>query len=372
MTPLEQQRLADSVVKVYAAIEDEIFHNLGTLLARNRGRLDKDDIYSWQMLQMQYIGELNQSNMIAIAKRANMAIDEVVEIFEKVGYQAIADTDVDLAEAVRQGRVTTPPTDRSPVMTNILNAYADQAQSSFNLVNTTLFTKAEEGYVRIINESVGKVLTGTITPQQALRDTARQWANKGLTGFVNRAGHEMSVEGRINTIVRSMSNTVANDMQFARMDEYGIDLIQVSEHMGARPKCAPWQNKILSRSGQSDKYPALTDTSYGEPDGLKGCNCGHVFYSYVEGVSISRESQVDREENDHAYKQQQQQRYLEREIRKSKREFNMMNAMSDDVGIEQAKEKVREKQANMRAFIESTGRTRRREREQLAVNNPRV
>ena len=88
-------------------------------------------------------------------------------------------------------------------------------------------------------------------------------------------------------------------------------------------------------------------------------------YPYIQGVSKKTNIRYNEEENNRIYKESQQQRYIERQIRKSKREQSMLEALGDNDGVAIAKQKVRAQQKNMREFIDKTDRTRRRNREQI-------
>lgn len=90
-------------------------------------------------------------------------------------------------------------------------------------------------------------------------------------------------------------------------------------------------------------------------------NCGHFPIPIVPGVTIPHGSDniQPKEANDKAYELSQQQRALERNIREKKRVVEM----AGDTATPEMKAKVREAQAEMREFIEKTGRTRRYDRE---------
>lgn len=366
MTLLEPTIPIDPVARIYAQIEHDILMNVGRELG-SHSRLLAEDIESWRLVQLQKIGELSQDNLLILSKYSGKSVRELTKLLEEVGYSTIRDTDKLLEQAVKQGAVLYPAANDRGTTERILSAFVGNARNTMNLSNATLLQTFENEFREVLDQSVAKVLTGSRTPQQALRETARGWANKGLTGYISpKDGRKYSIEGYIAGVIRTSSNGISNEMQFARMDEYDVDLLEVSSHAGARPKCAPYQGRIFSRSGRSRKYASLASTSYGEIDGLKGRNCRHIFYPFVEGVSIRRPSQVERAENDRIYKESQVQRKLERDIRKSKQEMNMMEAMRDDEGVQMARQKVLSRQANMRMFIDETGRTRRRNREQSA------
>lgn len=372
MNPEEQQELSKPVTEIYLAIEEQMLINFAKQLKQRKRLLKQNSIEEWAKYQLSQLESLSQQNIITIAKYSGLAIDEITKLLQEVGYTAVGQIDKDLQEAVRQGAIIKPQSEAGSSLQPILLSYQQQAIDKFNLVNTTMLEQSKQQYKDVLNKTVGKVLTGTITPQQALRETVSKWAEDGIPALIDKANKEWTPEAYINTVVRSISNRVSNTMQDNRMDEYGVDLIEVSAHMGARPRCAPYQGKIYSRSGTSKKHPPFSETSYGEIAGLFGINCGHTKYPFIDGVSIKREIEINKEENDEAYKLSQQQRYLERQIRHAKKQLNVLSAMGDDVGVQMAKQKVRERQANMRRFIGETGRTRRRNREQLAYNNPRV
>jgi hypothetical protein len=363
MDPLKQQQLSMPVVEVFLSIEEEILLNVAKILKQGKSLLD-EDVERWQTQKLGELGTLTQRNIITIAKHAEMSIDAVTTMLEEAGFEAVSETEIELMEAVAEGiLIRQPKLAESRALEAVLLSYQRQARESFNLINTTMLIEAQQVYLNILNETTAKVLAGTKTPRQALAETARRWAREGIPALKDKAGRKWSTEAYVSMVTRSMSNNVANEMQFARMDEYGLDLVEVSSHSGARPRCAPFQGRIFSRSGNSSKYPPLSSTSYGEAAGLRGVNCRHVFYPYIEGFSKRTYKPYPAAENRKAYEESQQQRKLERDIRKAKRELAMMIEINDTYGINDAEEKVKEAQYRMRQFIRETGRTRRYERE---------
>lgn len=362
------QQLSLPVVDVYNEIELQILINIAKRLKKHKSLLTEDGIHSWQLEHLNELQSLTQANIVTIAKYSGLSIDKVTEMLKQAGYGTVKQHEGTLQEAVAAGLLIQPPNveiEESSALEAILATYQEQAKQTFNLVNTTMLDQSNQAYVDILNRVTGKVLAGVQTPQEALREAVSEWSEKGIPALVDKSGREWTPESYIALVTRSMSNNVANEMQFQRMDEYGSDLIEVSSHMGARPKCFPWQGAIYSRSGNDKKYPAFSETSYGEPAGLFGINCRHYATPFIHGISEQRYKQYDESANEQAYELSQKQRYLERRIRKAKRELHMMQAMGDDIGIKQAKQKVNDRFEAMRSFIDDTGRTRRRNREQI-------
>lgn len=363
MEPKDSQQLTLAVVEVFLGLEEQILTNIANYLSKN-DKLLEEDVQSWQVRSLSLLGQLSEDNLETIAEEAGISLDAVMQMLESAGYMAVDEIEGDLKEGAQKGSLMVPPDPKdSQVLRNIITTYANQAKDSFNLVNSTMLEQSKQIYLDIINQTTAKVLAGVSTPRQALVETVSKWVEKGVPALIDRSSRQWSTEGYVNTVLRSMVNNVANDMQEARMDEYECDLVEISSHSGARPKCAKYQGKIYSRSGRSRKYPPLRETSIGEPDGLFGINCRHKKYPYVEGISLKTYQAINQNQNKKVYEESQKQRYLEREIRKAKRQLQMTETLGNEEQITKARAKVREKQYNMRQFIAATDRTRRYERE---------
>ncbi|WP_017795177.1 phage minor capsid protein [Oceanobacillus kimchii] len=355
------QSLTKPVTDVYLSIEDQILKNIAKKIARDNSILidieknrNTQLVESWQLSRLSELDAINKEHIEIISSRSGKIMQEVEKMLSNAGYSAVDDIEGDMLEGAKD----------SESLKNVLVGYQRQAKNTLNLTNTTILNLSRQKYLDVINDTTGKVLAGVSTPQQALRESIKGLADKGVPALVDKSGREWSTAAYVSMVMRSTSNNVANDMQDTRMDEYDVDLVEVSSHDGARPLCAPYQGRIFSRSGNHPKYPALGDTSMGHPAGLFGVHCGHMKYPYFEGTKKTY-NPVSSEKNDRMYEESQKQRYLEREIRKAKREMAMMIELDDDIGIVEADDRIKERQANLRSFIKSTGRTRNNEREQI-------
>lgn len=373
MKRLKQQQLALPTVEIFLKLEEQIMLNAAKRLRTKKTLMD-DDVQSWQLDKLNQLGALEQETVILLAKNSHLAIDEVSLMLEEAGYGGVEAFETDMVKAVQKGILTKPPAIKdSAALHKILEAYGNHSKDWINMVNTTMLDQTRLQYLNIVNNVTGQVMSGISTPEEALRQSAREWADLGIPAMVDKAGRRWSTEAYVNMVTRSTTNNVTNEMQDARMDEYDVDLIEVSSHSGARPGCEPYQGRIYSRRGRTGNYPDLGTTSYGEPAGLFGINCGHFRYPYIPGITERRYKPTeDHAENKRIYEESQKQRHLEREIRKAKREYNVMQTLNDKEGMDQSKQKVLVKQANMRNFIDNTGRSRQRKREVLPINNPHI
>jgi hypothetical protein len=88
----------------------------------------------------------------------------------------------------------------------------------------------------------------------------------------------------------------------------------------------------------------------------------------VPGFSRIRQPQQDAEENEKAYQQSQEQRYLERRLREEKRDLEVMKAQgASEEELKWQRQRIREASSDIDDFCAETGRTRRRNRETAPV-----
>ena len=190
-------------------------------------------------------------------------------------------------------------------------------------------------------------------------------AEKGIPAFVDKSGREWSPEAYVNMDIRATVKNTALDAQFEVMDKFGQDVFEVSSHPGSRPKCRPWQGKLISRSGRTTeitdingkKYKVipLSQTSFGEPDGLFGINCGHRPRGVSDGLFRKSSVEYDDEEDKELYNKVCKQRELERKVRKSKTEADMLEAAGDTEGAKEVRKRAAEQNKQLKAYCEGNG-----------------
>jgi len=188
-----------------------------------------------------------------------------------------------------------------------------------------------------------------------------------------------TLEVAVRRAVITGINQTALQMQLARADEMGCDLVEVTAHVGARTgegiaNHAGWQGKVYSRSGANPKYPHFaTATGYGTGAGLGGWNCRHSAYAYFEGdpraYTDERLREMEKEtvtyngEKMNVYDATQRQRAIERQIRRWKREFKALEAAGQDPY--EAAAKLRKWQGIEKDFTAQTGLKRQSERTEV-------
>lgn len=391
MTREQYDELSAPLVRVLLDMEDDILREIAAQLSRDG---DISDTSKWRIRQLARAGRFDKRAAAIIAGYSEVeggqAMDAVLTAAEtEMGY---LDNAVQAANAAGLSEYFSDIPAETSAM-NAAKAFQRQAASDLNLVNTVMGYKAGSAYVNAVNaiyrdtaesrqgaldimgKGAAKAVSGQMSLQEATRKTIRELAQKGIPTFVDKRGREWSPEAYVMMDMRSTLGNTARAAQDARCDQYGINLIEVSSHMGARPLCAAYQGRIFSRDGSKGVttdgaggkiyYTPLSETSYGQPAGLFGINCGHVQYPFVPGINFQRYFPYPKEENDRRYMQFQQQRAMERGIRAAKRECMMLQEVGDTEGLQKASLRLRNQREKYKAYCKETGLKQHNDRTQV-------
>ena len=400
MTPQRIADISEPIEQLYSDLTDELLINIAKHLSKSTA--------TWSALHeietLQEMGQLTEENIKIINGYVKRMPKEIKDAMNESRLEALGEIEQKLADAAAQGYLTAPVTDGTVEVTQALS---NQAANQLNIVNQTMLNSSLEAYQtgvyqfreemnkaaidtieteqqlglaqNELNKAAASVVAGTENRTKALRKCIRKLNDAGIIGYYDRLNRAWTAEAYVNMNIRTtVHNTYIKSIQ-TRQQEYGSDVFQVSAHAGARPLCYPYQGKFYSWSGRSGeitlgdgkKYPfePISVTSYGEPAGLFGINCGHVPYPMINNVSEPvKEDIPNKEENTLEYQESQEQRLLERQIRNAKREVELLGDLAEEKDIE----RVKRAQARMREFINETGRTRRYDREQIVTQRNKV
>ena len=402
MTALEALNLAAPIADAYMSVEERLLVRIARQLSLNDDH-QLNEVSKWQLKQLAKHGLLRQDAHKIIAAGTKGIPGNVADTVR----QAIDDT---LAEDGIQSMWHNQRFAESAA--NAVRHYRNQAKDVYNQVNTVMKYKAEstfvgavnsvaekwqvlrntelagtsqgsilrktaeqrreqaeiadkQGVLDILNSNTASVVSGAESRTKAVRTTIHEMAQKGIPAFVDKSGREWSPEAYVNMDIRATVKNTALEAQFSTMDSLGQDVFEVSSHPGSRPKCRPWQGKLISRSGRTTeitdingrkhKVIPLSQTSFGEPDGLFGINCGHRPRGVSDGLFRKSEVEYDDEEDKALYHKVCKQRELERKVRKSKTEADMLEAAGDTEGAKEVRRKMAEQNKALKSYCDSNG-----------------
>lgn len=294
---------------------------LNRIIERIVLRFNREDDYiltsldKWQLETLQQAGFLLQDIQKEIAKATGKMESEIAEAMEDAGVNALEYDD----RIYREAGLNPVPLVQSPYMIQLMQDTYLQTMGEWSNFTSISKRAVHDLFVSACDTAYMQAMSGMISPSQAVREALETIVEGGV--YVEYpGGRKDTIETATARAVRTGISQASGRIQIARMDEMDVDLVLVSSHLGARPEHAEWQGQVYTRSGLNPKYPDFVAvTGYGTVTGLCGANCRHSFGPYFEGQGNPFE-QFDAEENKKQYELEQQQRTLERRIRKTKRD----------------------------------------------------
>lgn len=373
--------LSDPIEAVYEAIEHDLLVQLAKRFDGSRAPKSKvPGSTAWRAYMLEQIGGLTEDNMRLIAAYSG-DVSELTQLAVRLAVETAIDAvEPELAKLVRRPEYVP---ERSATAQRVVESYAAQALNRLNLVNTVMLNSSLRAYEQAVNDTVayqakleaaqkalneqtGAVIMGAVSRQKAVENAVKRMAATGLTGFTDAAGRNWSAQAYVQMDIRTTAANAARQAVMGRNEAHGNNLISVSSHPGARPLCAPYQGKVFSTDGTTGTvedlngrgvdYVPLSSTSYGQPAGLFGINCGHLPSPFIPGVSVVRAVQYDPRENAAAYEQTQQQRYMERKVRRLKTQADALAAAGDAEGAKALRGKARQATADLMEWCSANGR----------------
>ena len=246
-------------------------------------------------------------------------------------------------------------------------------ESRLEVLNQRLTRYPQDAYQHVVSLYSPGTLTGVTTARVQQARTVQAFLARGITGFTDRAGRSWTIGAYAEMAGRTTVNRAFNDAGIWRMEQSGIHLATVVRGLDSCASCAAWAGAILSTDGtpagpmilpHATQDGSVTVNVAGTVEdarnqGWNHPNCRCRLVAYLPGLTIPQE---DTTYDAEAEAERARQRTLERRIRSAKR--REVSSLAD-MDRAQARRDVRAAQADMREFIQRTGRKRDSYREQL-------
>lgn len=221
-----------------------------------------------------------------------------------------------------------------------LNTMIQAAYDDIDRMSARIYRTMDDVYRQTLFKAELAKSSGIYTNEQAIDLATKDFLHKGINCIKYSNGNKVNIASYSEMCIRTSSKRANLAGEGARNQEWGVSLVQVTQHNSTCPLCAVHQGKVYiddvySGGKQSDgDYPLL---SWAMENGLFHPNCRHTTGTFFEGISSLPETVVPPKVAVEKYQAEQSQRYNERKIREWKR---VMNGSMDEDNIRKAKEKV--------------------------------
>lgn len=266
--------------------------------------------------QLKIAGAMNQKtiNQIKALQNSGFDIKHIEKEIQKAAQLSDEELDNIYADAIRRTQEFTdkivsksdlipPVPDRTFEIISSAIALEQQTKEEFrnftrsmgfaqDIGGKTVFKPIAKFYQDTLDFAQMQVQSGVIGYDEAVKNAVDTMAKSGLRTVDYKTGYASKIEvAARRAVLTGLSQYTAKETEM-RMKDLGTDLVEVSAHQGARDKGVgfenhkQWQGKVYSFYGNHPKYPSLKkETGYGDIQGLKGVNCRHDFFPFIEGIS---------------------------------------------------------------------------------------
>lgn len=238
------------------------------------------------------------------------------------------------------------------------NALIETVQNDFKNANAAVLRRMDDVYRQTIFRAQVHYNTGTVSLDQAIDMATKDFLEKGIDAITYSDGKKVNIASYAEMALRTANHRAYLMAEGKKRQEMGLYLVVVSAHATACELCVPWQGLIIiddvygGGSKEVGDYPLLSEAMEA---GLLHPNCRHNLSTYFPGITTLPEI-PDGEKALEYYKAEQQQRYIERQIRKYKR---LAEGSIDEENRRKYNAKVREWQKIMREFLKENPQLRR-------------
>ena len=245
VSPAMAEDLASEVGRLYQDAEAALLERLAAAL--------EADIESprWAELKLAAIGNLRtavETVAEALQRDTDGKVREaLVEAYNRGRQAAVAELGaLDIGREL-VARRTLP---NAPAVDRLAASMAEDTRPVYQRITRAVV----DAYRRVVARASGNVLLGTMTRRQAAQRALDQFAARGITGFVDRAGRSWDMAAYAEMAVRSVTARAAVEGHIDALAEIRVGLVIVSDAPLECPLCAPWEGEVLTLSGPSGPH----------------------------------------------------------------------------------------------------------------------
>lgn len=206
----------------------------------------------------------------------------------------------------------------------------------------------QEFYSKTLDAAMLDIHSGSFDYNTVLNRTIDTMTKSGVRWVDYESGHHDRVDVAARRAVMTGFRQIQGKINEQVANDLGTDTYEVTWHGGARPTHQTWQGRVWTMN------QLVEVCGLGDVTGLHGANCYHDYNAFFPGISIRTytDEQLDEmngRENEPkeyngkeytTYQALQQQRKMERAMRKTRQDINLMkhgDADSDDIMLKKAK-----------------------------------
>ncbi len=329
----------DRLLELYRQLENFILKDITRRLLSAGEMTATADRLIWKLKQM---GESRRAIENKLSKLTGLTRYELKKILRKAVIVSWENDKESMEQWLGNNVVKSPLV--NPAVIRVMDSEYKKSLGELERLTRTTMEQSQKDLINMLDEADLRVAAGVQSYSAAVCDILDRYAGRGI--YVDYpSGTRRTLEAAVRLCVVTSMNQTAAQVTNQYIVESGAEYVLVSAHLGARvaqkgqpalASHADWQGKVYRIRGSEKGYPNLLDStgydidpqsgsgSVKNPLGLHGYNCRHSHKPWDPRlrnpyVDENGNLKIDSEENKKRYELQQQQRAMERNIRKTKR-----------------------------------------------------
>ena len=265
--------LSKAIVAAVEQSELEMMRIIGASLADGIDTSDPD--FQWAEIKRMELGRIRRDFTEAMVDSGTVR-DQVTQAIER-SYARGASLAVNEIAAYTGAQVSYGTTNFATVQ-----ALAEASIGRVESMRVPVLRRAVDVYRDTVSETAQLAATGALTRQQASEVTLRKFAERGISGFVDRSGRSWNMTTYAEMTMRTSVGQAAVQGHTDKLQQNGFNLVQVSDAPMECPICRPWEGQRLQIEGSDSIMPTVASA---RAAGLFHPNCRHSVSLYIRGVS---------------------------------------------------------------------------------------
>lgn len=383
--------------RIFEEMELDLVQSLRRNLKRHE-KEEEEEGFRWEMWQraklrnLQKYRQENKKIVDKISPEVERIVNEALEdnylrgqnlfnrIWNKIKSVFFKQKRVQFPRNIAHHKISTPPppeNDFFGVNNRKMQTMQETVNHDLKKAQHAVLRRMDDIYKQTVYRAEMNMTAGAKTLDQAIDMATREFLNAGIDCIEYKNGHRVNIASYAEMALRTASHRAVLLGEGKKRDEWGIHTVVVSAHANTCPLCAPWQGKVLVDDVFSHGTPeeakelGLPLLSTAMKAGLLHPNCRHTISTYFPGITQIPEI-PDKDKSLRTYKAEQEQRALERKIRKWKRKAD--GSLSPE-NVSYANEKVGRYQEELRVHLDRHPELRRdysREKTRGIPDNPKL
>lgn len=330
----------DKLVEMYQDLENWIISDIATRLIKSGELSGTSDRELWKLQQM---GLHNTEIVKRISEMSGKSRNEVRRLLRDSVMTSFSD-DKEVLTQISASDIISPLKNNMAILA--MNAELIKTSGELDNLTKTTINQTQKDLLNMLNEVDYRVASGMQSYSSAVCEVLDRYAESGVM-VEYPAGTKRSLEAAVRCCIVTSMNQTAAQVTNIYIVQNKIEYVLVSAHPGARyDKKDPtgisshnhWQGKAYKIIGSEPGFPNLLESTGYTIDpktgtgtvvnllGLHGYNCRHSHGPWRKGMvnkylDENGNVNINADESQKLYDLQQKQRFLEREIRKTKREI---------------------------------------------------